>query len=539
MATESPPPAKTPAHEGWSSRIGIILAVAGSAVGLGNFLRFPGQAVNNGGGAFMVPYFVALLLLGIPIGWVEWTIARYGGRKGFHSAPGIFGVVGRGRLSRYLGVLGVIIPVVIAMYYILLESWCLRYFWGYATGSIDLGSDPAQFVAGSANVFTEFTGKDADGFFGADGVLRLSILFWAATFVLNFFFISRGLSAGIEKFCGFAMPVMALAALVVLVRVLTLGTPNPAMPDRNVLSGLGYMWNPDFSKLGDFKTWLAAASQIFFSLSVGFGVIINYASYLKKKDDVVLSGLASSATNEVFEVAFGGLITIPAAFIFLGASGAMGGTFDIGFSTLPVVFQTMGGVGRIIGATWFLMLFLAAITSSLSMVQPAVAFVREATGISRGRAVALVAGLLLLGSAWVIYFSKGLTALDTMDFWVGTLLIFVMACAQIYVFVFRFGVDKGLADAHLGARMRIPRIYRPIIKYVTPTFLVVVFVGFCVESMPDYLRGLRENDTARNTSFFVAGVCLVLFALTRFAEKRWRREGLDLDGRTPPEDMTP
>src|SRR5690606_30106052 len=127
----------------------------------------------------------------------------------------------------------------------------------------------------------------------------------------------------------------------------------PAKPDQNVVNALGFMWNPDFSRLGDFKTWLAAAGQVFFSLSVGFGVIINYASYLGRKSDVVLSGLTASSTNELFEVSFGGLITIPAAFIFLGSSLAIGGTFGMGFNTLPVVFAHMGDAGRVVGAIWF------------------------------------------------------------------------------------------------------------------------------------------------------------------------------------------
>ena len=123
------------------------------------------------------------------------------------------------------------------------------------------------------------------------------------------------------------------------------------------------------------QTWLAAAGQIFFSLSVGFGVILNYASYMKKQDDVALSGLTASATNELFEVGFGGLITLTASFVFLGLAGTASaiqtGTFGLGFTTLPVVFAHMGVIGNFIGATCFFMLFLAAITSSISMYQPA------------------------------------------------------------------------------------------------------------------------------------------------------------------------
>src|SRR5688572_17884246 len=129
----------------WTSRLGVILAVAGSAVGLGNFLRFPGQAAQNGGGAFMIPYFCALIFLGIPIGWAEWTMGRYGGRKGFHSAPGILGVIGKGAIARYLGVVGVLIPLTVYFYYVFVESWCLGYCWKYVTGGI--GINPADSIA--------------------------------------------------------------------------------------------------------------------------------------------------------------------------------------------------------------------------------------------------------------------------------------------------------------------------------------------------------------------------------------------------------
>ena len=113
--------------ENWGTRIGVILAVAGSAVGLGNFLRFPGIAAQNGGGAFMVPYFVSLLVLGIPLCWAEWTMGRYGGLCGFNSAPGIFSVLWRNPLAKYLGGIALLIPLVIYMYYVLIAAWGLGY----------------------------------------------------------------------------------------------------------------------------------------------------------------------------------------------------------------------------------------------------------------------------------------------------------------------------------------------------------------------------------------------------------------------------
>ncbi|MDQ8146170.1 MAG: sodium:calcium symporter, partial [Gemmatimonadota bacterium] len=122
--------------EEWGSKLGVILAVAGSAVGLGNFLRFPGQAAQNGGGAFLIPYFCALFLLGIPIGWAEWSMGRYGGKKGLHSAPMIMGVIGKGTLARYLGVIGVLIPLGVSTYYMFIETWTFGYFLKYLTGGI-------------------------------------------------------------------------------------------------------------------------------------------------------------------------------------------------------------------------------------------------------------------------------------------------------------------------------------------------------------------------------------------------------------------
>ena len=286
-------------REQWGTRLGVILAVAGSAVGLGNFIRFPGQAAQNGGGAFLIPYFCALLLLGIPIGWAEWTMGRYGGKKGFHSGPSIMGLFGRGSLGRYLGVLSAVIPLAVSFYYVFIEAWTVGYFLKFATGGlgIDRAAPVAAQTATSAAFYTAFTGASRDGVL-LTGDSHFTLLCWVITFGLNLWLIYRGISKGIEKFCSWAMPAMAVCALVVLVRVLTLGTPDPSHPEQSVLHGLGYMWNPDFSKLGSFQTWLAAAGQIFFTLGVGFGVIVNYASYMKPKDDVVLSALTASANSE-------------------------------------------------------------------------------------------------------------------------------------------------------------------------------------------------------------------------------------------------
>ena len=259
-------------------------------------------------------------------------MGRYGGARGFNSAPGIFGVIWKNRLAKYVGAIAVIIPLIIYMYYVVIEAWCLGYAYNYLTGDLMLGSDSAAYGA----FFGRFVGIAGNGFLYADGQGQV-IWFIALVFLLNFALIYRGVSKGIETLCKYAMPLMALFALCVLVRVLTLGTPDPAHPDQSVLGGLGFMWNPDFAKLADPKTWLAASGQIFFTLSVGFGIILNYASYVKRKEDIALSALTASSMNEFFEVCLGGLITLPAALWFLGIAAGTMGTFALGFNALPNV----------------------------------------------------------------------------------------------------------------------------------------------------------------------------------------------------------
>ena len=400
-------------------------------------------------------------------------------------------------------------------------------------------------------------------------------------FILNFILIYRGLSKGIELFCKFAMPTLAIIAVIILIRVLTLGTPNPEMPDRNVSNGLGFMWNPVknvvevqdesgnwvkdheivdqstldatiaaaersettrvthitvIQQLMNPQLWLAAAGQIFFSLSVGFGVIITYSSYLTKKDDVILSGLAAASANEFFEVGLGGLITLPAAVTFLGVAGVAGmGTFGLGFNVLPMVFANMP-FGGVFGALFFFLLFLAAVTSSLSMLQPGIAFLEEALKINRKQSVVLLGMITVVGCGFVVYFSEGVKALDTMDFWVGTFLIFVLSTVQIIIFGWILGIEKGFELAHAGSAIRIPRIFKFIMKYVSPLFLIVVFAMWIATNVfglnfqtgkaeySDYIRDLFiEPNTVAWLTICLIGAVAALFAFIAYLNPDYRK----------------
>ena len=523
-------------REAWASRFGVILAVTGSAVGLGNFLRFPGLAAQYGG-AFMIPYVIAFLLLGLPIAWVEWSMGRYGGRHGFNSLPGIYRTIWSNRMAPFFGALGIVIPVMIYMYYVYIEGWCLAYSFRYLLGLWDANASPEDFN----NFFETFVGVRENGsaldtssgsFFGS------AVFFLTVCFVVNFVLIYRGLTKGIEWFCKWAMPALVLCALVILVRVLTLGTPIADKPDQNVLNGLGYMWNPSrpdatlLESLSHSEIWLAAAGQIFFSLSVGFGIIITYASYLREDDDVALSSLTAASGNGFCEVALGGLITIPAAFVFLGYEFVKKppGTFGMGFVALPNVFNQMFA-GRLFGFLFFFLLFLAAVTSSLSMLQPAIALLEEGLGLGRKASVAMLGFITAVGAAFVVFFSKNLMALDTIDFWVATFCIYVLATFQVVLFAWVLGVEEGFRELSRGAEIRIPGFVRYVIKYVSPVYLLTIF-GFWFyqeflktpeEGKITRLGQIAQEPVAQASVGLVVIVGVLFLLLIAQSVKRWRR----------------
>ena len=534
---------KTKTTESWSSRLGVILAVAGSAVGLGNFLRFPGQAAkyggDDGGGAFMVAYFISLLIIGIPICWAEWTMGRYGGQRGYNSSPGIFHAILGKPYAKYIGVIGVIIPVIIYMYYVYIEAWCLGYAINFLTGNLSFGNN----VDAYGDFWGAFIGIAENG--SAIGFSLNQVGFYLIlVFIFNFILIYRGLSKGIEWFCKFAMPLLVFLAIIIAVRVLTLGAPLADQPDQNIMNGLAYMWNPGnlIQNLKNPELWLAAAGQIFFSLSVGFGVIIVYASYLNKKDDVVLSGLSATSANEFCEVALGGMITIPAAYMFLGAAGIVGqGTFALGFKVLPLVFANMPA-GVVFGSIFFILLFLAAVTSSLSMLQPGIAFLEESTGMNRKQSVSVLGLITGLGCLFVVWFSKDIKALDTIDFWIGTFALFVLATIQIIIFGWVLGIEKGWKEMHEGAEIRLPNFYKIIIKYICPLFLLVIFAMWVMTNVFGYnlqtgevqltgyvldLVGDSDHPASAAARLSVALIVIVIgfmCAIAAQAGKRWKQQ---------------
>jgi neurotransmitter:Na+ symporter, NSS family len=476
-------------REQWGSRLGLILAMAGNAIGLGNFLRFPRQAVENGGGTFMIPYFIALLVVGIPLMWIEWGVGRYGGLRGQGSTPGMFDALWKNPISKYLGVLGLFMPVVVLIYYCYIESWTMAWTFFSLTGQTR-GLDQPGMEAFFRS-YVDLENGTVHGFW-------LPFVFFAITIAVNFWVVSRGLTAGIERLAKIGMPILFVFAAVLVVRVLTLDpvtiTREGVTTTQGPFDGLRFMFTPDWNALANPKVWLAATGQIFFTLSVGMGSLVAYASYLTKKDDLTLSGIATSATNETAEVVLGGSLAIPAVVTFFGVAGAVaiakGGSFDLGFIAMPLVFNQLPGgpvVTAVAGVMWFGLLFFAGITSSVSMATPALSFIEENFGWSRKRSAwTLAVVATLLGLLHIVYNTRGF--LDEWDYWAGTFGLVVLALVETIIFVWIFGPTNAWNELHEGAAWRIPRFYKWIITFVTPAFLLVMMGWWFVqEAIPTLL----------------------------------------------------
>lgn len=508
-------------RESWGSRIGIIMAVAGSAIGLGNFLRFPAKAASNGGGAFMIPYFISLFILGVPLMWIEWTLGRYGGGFGHGTAPGIFHNIWRkNRFIKYFGVIGIFGPLVIFIYYLFIESWTLAYSFFALTGKYTALMDQGalrSFLSG-------FQGLEKNQYFNG---IETAYVFFLITFLINIWVILHGIKGGIEKFCKWAIPLLFIFGLLLIARVVTLGTPEASRPDWNVLAGFGFLWNPDFSALKSAKVWLEAAGQVFFTLSVGIGVILTYASYLKKADDVVLSGLTAATTNELAEVIFGASIVIPAAFVFFGPVDikaiAQSGVFNLGFVTMPMVLNKLP-LPAVFGFLWFFLLFLAGVTSSVSLAQPTVAFLEDEFNINRRRAVTIfgIVSFILCQPA-VFFLGKGVV--NELDFWGGTFFLVLFAAIELVLFVWVFGMESAWDEIHKGAQMSVPRVYKFVIKYITPLFLFsILMMWFIQEWLPIIMMkgvSIADKPYILGTRLALLFMLIVLAVLVRIA---WRRK---------------
>jgi NSS family neurotransmitter:Na+ symporter len=464
--------------EAWGTRVGLILAMAGNAVGLGNFLRFPVQAVQNGGGAFIIPYLVCFVLMGIPLLWMEWTMGRFGGRSGNHSTPFILDTMGKARFWKYFGVFGIFTNVAVAAYYCYIESWTLSYVFHSVFGTFN-GMAQGE-VAEFFNSYLKIGSSTS-------GIPYEAAIIYVLCLLLNTYILSRGLH-GVERAAKIGVPLLLIFGAFLALRGLTLGTSGatPEHPDASAWDGLNFLWTPQFDSLSNPTVWLAAAGQMFFTLSVGMGTIHCYSSYLKAKDDIALNAVSAGFMNEFVEVVLGSLIVIPIAAGYLGIDWVRENAgFGMAFQTMPYLFDQWGSViSNFAGLFWFGLLFFAGITSSLAMGTPWMGFMQDEFDFKRGSAAWSFGALILMfGLPTVLIYQIDESGIvdqiffNEYDYWAGTMSLVVFALAEAILFAWIFGINRGWAELLEGADIKVPGFFKFVMLTITPILLIIVFLG--------------------------------------------------------------
>ncbi|TFV52852.1 sodium-dependent transporter [Blastococcus sp. TF02A-35] len=495
----------------FSSRRVFILAAIGSAVGLGNIWRFPYVAYENGGGAFLVPYLVALLTAGIPFLLLDYAI----GHRHRGSAPLSFARLRRG--TEGLGWWQVAICFVIAVYYAAVLAWALR----YTFFSLDQawGPDPEAFF------FGEFL-QAGDVAVTADvvpGVLVPLALVWLAVLVIMALGVQRGIGLTSLVF----IPVLVLAFVALVVQALLL--PGAG-------AGLDALFTPDWSALTSASVWAAAFGQIFFSLSVGFGIMITYASYVRRREDMVGSGLVVGFSNSGFELLAG--IGVFAALGFMAQAGGVAvdevasGGIGLAFIAFPTIISE-APAGALLGVLFFGSLVIAGITSLISVIEVVISAVRDKLETSRLTATLAVGVPVAVLSLVLFSTTSGIYVLDVVDHFVNQYGILVVALVSMLVVAWGLRALTGLGE-HLNVHGR-PRVgagWRVLTSVVAPAGLAVVLVL----ALRDDLETPYEGYPTWLLAVFGWGMAVALpivgFLLARL---RWRA-GTHLDGPPPGSD---
>lgn len=461
--------------QAWGSRVGLILAMAGSAVGLGNFVRFPIQAIQNGGGAFIIPYLVSFVLMGIPLSMIEWTTGKYAGLQGRHSPPMITWEIGKTRIWKYIGSMGIFSSFIISAYYCYIESWTLTYTF-HSLLSTFSGMTDLQVSA----VFDAYLDLHTSTL----GIPYENVFFFILCAFLNAYILSRGIKNGVERVSKWMMPMLFILAILLVVKAFTLKAGEEgAIYDG--LVGFDFLWYPQFDSLTNPKVWLAAAGQVFFTLSLGMGAIQCYSSYMRAQDDVALNSVTAAFTNEFAEIILGSSIIIPIAIGYYGIEQtsvmAESGGLGLGFRVLPYLFSQWGPVWSVLaGFSFFGLLFFASITSCLSISTPSIEFMTIDFGIARWKS-AIIYGVVLTiaGLPTVLFFNEGV--FDEYDFWGGTISLFVFGMIETILFSWVLGVDKGWKMLTAHADIQLPNAFKFVFRYITPTILIVIFVSALIK----------------------------------------------------------
>lgn len=445
-------------RENFGSKLGIIMATAGSALGLGNIYRFPCEAGANGGGAFLIVYLAIALIIGTPLMISEFTI----GRRARSNPIGAFRTLS-GKRSAWpvVGYLGVLCAFLILAFYTTVAGWTLGYL-GKSVANHFAGQDLAQIQA----QFTAFTNHPWLP-------LVCQLLFLAITA----FVVARGVKDGIERWSKILMPLLLVIMVVLCVKSLTLS---------GAADGLRFLFHPDFSKING-RVLISALGQSFFSLSIGMGALITYGSYIGSKDNMTTSAVSVVLADTMVAV-LAGIIIFPAAFTF-GIRPEAGAS--LAFTTLPMIFQQMTG-GYLFCLLFFLLLVIATLTSTISLLEVIVSALTEELQLSRTKsAIVGAAGTAVVGVLATLSFRTGSplhiagnTVFDLLDHLTA---LYFMPLGGLCIVLFvgwkmkRAAVMDELTNGG-SLRTGIRRVIYFIIRFVAPVAIAVIFISQLIQS---------------------------------------------------------
>lgn len=466
--------ASAPPRAEWTGQLGFIISAIGSAVGLGNIWRFPGVAYENGGGAFLIPYIVALLTAGIPILFLDYAI----GHRFRGSAPLALRRLA-GKLGEGIGWFQVMICVFIAIYYTAVLAWASSYF----VFSFDLkwGDDAAGYFTGE---YLQLADQPFTLEF-VPAVLIPLVLMWIVALVV----LGAGVVRGVQRLNMIAIPLLVVGFLILVVRALFL--PGAA-------EGLNALFTPDFAALADPSVWVAAYSQIFFSLSVAFGIMMTYSSYRRRRSNMTTPGLVVAFGNSSFEILAG--IGVFATLGFFAhqqgvAVGELEGLTGVGlaFMTFPAIAAQMPG-GEIFGALFFGALTLAGLTSMISIMEVILAGVMDKFGLTRRGAVYGIGGVLAIISVVLFGTTSGLTALDTIDHWANNIGIVASAVVMTItvLWIRRAGTEL---SGHLSSlsTFKVGRTWLFFVSVLGPIVLGYMLLATIVNLVSEPFSGYDSN----------------------------------------------
>ncbi|HST71113.1 sodium-dependent transporter [Kocuria sp. U4B] len=472
MSQQAPPGpvAKNTSREAFSSRTVFIFAAIGSAVGLGNIWRFPYVAYENGGGAFIIPYLVALLTAGIPLLMLEYGV----GHRFRASAPLAFR-----RLhpkTEWIGWWQMGISFVIAVYYALILGWAMLYT--LFSFNKAWGADPAAFFMSD---FMQVSEEVTVGFDFIPSVLLATGIAWIALLVV----LLLGVQNGIGRVNLILIPLLVVMFLVIVVIALTL----PGATD-----GLNAFFTPNWAALGDSAVWVAAYGQIFFSLSVGFGIMITYSSYLKPKTDLTSSALVVGFGNSSFEILAGIGVFAALGFMASTAGVAVGDVATSGIGLAFIAFPTIiaeAPFGTLIGVLFFASLTFAGFTSLVSIAEVVVAGVQDKLGLRRRTAVIGVVLPMTVISLLLFPTTTGLNLLDVTDAFVNNFGIVAAALVSVMLLTAGFSALPTLRD-HLNSvsSFKLGRTWMVVAGGITPIVLGYILIDTLTTTIAEGYGGM-------------------------------------------------